>query len=369
MQEITVLERARSEFPPCAVRIMDGGYVVVGTYELDKTSGARHGSIEVYDGGLQLVGRTATYGAVLDLKASPFDKETLVSAHSTGNVMVWRMAEGVLAAVANLQLFGCDSVVTSVNFSTQEPGLLVVTTAGGAVATVDVETGAPDVRYASAAKVYEKADLKEYDVQGKREVAADLSRGVREFSRGHSVECWIGEFGALSPLENVVFSGGDDCAVHAYDVRTGGLIWANSAVHGGGVVALRPSTPSFRPHMPTALLTGSYDDRIRSLDLRMMGNTLCPGNVRPLAVSELDLGGGVWRFVESPSNALAAETNELLVCCMYDGARIVAVDGHDFTVKNVLKEGHESMCYGADWCDQFAVTCSFYDKSLQLWKP
>lgn len=60
---------------------------------------------------------------------------------------------------------------------------------------------------------------------------------------------------------------------------------------------------------------------------------------------------------------------ELLVCCMYEGAKVVSLHGGTPSV-DIVKEWkqHESMVYGADVCDAYNGTCSFYDKLVCIWK-
>ena len=102
----------------------------------------------------------------------------------------------------------------------------------------------------------------------------------------------------------------------------------------------------------------------------MLGDTIYPGRNTPVArKTDLNLGGGVWRFAECPDKNQESDT--LLVCRMYNGAAVVNQDKNsdEFSVINHLKKGHDSMCYGGDWCSKFIATCSFYDNSLQRWNP
>ncbi|AET38001.1 diphthamide synthase Ecym_2255 [Eremothecium cymbalariae DBVPG len=366
---ISVLQTTRTRLPPCAVRIVDEEYILVGGYELDKLTGYRTGTIEVYNDELRLQKSYETYGAVLDLKLNPFEQTLVGTAHSTGNIMLWRFEQGALELLANLQVFEPDVLITSLSFSPTDRRLIVVTTTAGSLKTIDIETGELLMTSNSIKKIYEIAEWKKIQVQGKTEVAVDVVELFDQVSKPHSLECWTAEFGFLPPLENVIFSGGDDCAIQAHDIRSGEFIWSNKSLHTGGVVAIKSSTWTFRSHMPTSIITGSYDDYIRSFDLRMLADSIFPGeDPRPLNIHELNLGGGVWRFSESPSNTTLG-TNELLACCMYDGAKVVSLKDHQFTLKTSFKKGHESICYGGDWCSRFVATSSFYDKSLQLWKP
>ncbi|AMD21314.1 HER035Wp [Eremothecium sinecaudum] len=363
-----IFRKTTTGFPPCALRILKEDYVVVGTYELDKATGYRKGTIEVYDSELRLKNTYPTYAAILDLKLSPHVENLIATAHSTGNVMLWKFDLGGLKELANLQVFQTDVLITSLNFSPLNANSLVLTTTTGSIMTIDIAVGNCATGFKLCESLITNMDTKIYEVQGTMQRCVDIVEKYDEFERGHTLECWTSEFGSLSPLENVVFSGGDDCAIMAHDLRSKSFIWYNNTVHEGGVVAIKAATESFRRNMPTSLLTGSYDDTIRSFDLRMLGNSIFPGEgLRPLNIEELNLEGGVWRFSESPLNKESEDVNNLVVCCMYNGAKVVSVNGHKIETLAHEKDGHDSICYGCDWSNEFIATCSFYDKSLQLW--
>lgn len=365
--------------PPCCLRIIDNQYVLVGTYSLDKESGYRTGSLELYDDQLVLLKSYDTYGAILDLKVSPFDDTLAVTAHSTGNVTLWRILTGhvpALEEITNLQLFDSDTLITSLHFSPLDSALLLVTSTSGEAATVDIVKNNVVSNLDKLQDAYSGVEKTEITVQGSsRQIVREEPQVLTE---QHSLECWTGEFGSLQPLQNVVFTGGDDATIMAHDLRSRECVWSNNRIHGAGVVAIKCSTNNFRQAHSTSIVTGSYDDCIRLLELRMLGEqSLYPGRNTPVAKcwSE-NLNGGVWRFSERPKEINgAAGVDELLVCCMYNGAKIIRMSDQEeqqdfsFTEMSYLKEGHDSMCYGGDWCEKFAVTCSFYDNSLQKWQP
>ncbi|GAV51501.1 hypothetical protein ZYGR_0AD06840 [Zygosaccharomyces rouxii] len=359
MEESRVEFATRTTLPPCALRIFQDKFILVGTYHLDKPTGNRVGSLDIYDDELNLLKSNETYGAILDLKISPFEKELVATAHSTGNVMLWKIkfpydnGNIELESIVNFQVFEHEVLVTSLHFSPLDANLLLVTATSGESATIDISA---------------QQSTRQISVQGStRDVVENYGD---QFTSSHGLECWIAEFAQLSPLQDVVFTGGDDATIMAHDLRSKDCIWSNSRIHEAGVVALKCSTPTFRSSKPTSIITGSYDDHIRSLDLRMLGDTIYPGRNTPVArKTDLNLGGGVWRFAECPDKNQESDT--LLVCRMYNGAAVVNQDKNsdEFSVINHLKKGHDSMCYGGDWCSKFIATCSFYDNSLQRWNP
>ncbi|SMN22579.1 similar to Saccharomyces cerevisiae YBR246W RRT2 Putative protein of unknown function [Maudiozyma saulgeensis] len=379
--EITqVTNQVNTELPPCCLRIFRDKFVLVGTYELDKPTGNRTGSIDVYDTNLKRLHIFPTYGAILDLKLSPFDDTLLATAHSTGNVMLWKIVTDdgnndlTIELISNLFAFENDTLITSLHFSPLDPKLVCVTTTTGECATFDMETNEQTFNVNIVKDIYSKIDTKTVSVQGMEESGRDIL--VETFTELHGLECWTAEFGQLSPLQDVLFTGGDDSTIMAHDLRSKENIWSNGRIHEAGVVGIKCSSKTFRHSRPTSIITGSYDDHIRNLDLRMLGDSIYPGRNTPVSqLTSKNLGGGVWRFSETPTSLKTDSVDRLMVCCMYDGAKIVTLDESNkdseeyFNVDKFLIKGHKSMCYGGDWGNDFIATCSFYDKSLQKWSP
>ncbi|GJP29056.1 hypothetical protein CLOM_g56 [Closterium sp. NIES-68] len=225
----------------------------------------------------------------------------------------------------------------------------------------------------------------------------------------HEYEAWTCCFNIWQP--EVLYSGGDDCAMCAWDLRThipsspsssplspssSRPAWRNIKAHRAGVTTLRCS-----PHSPHLLASGSYDEVVRFWDVRMPS--------MPIAVCQVPTGGGVWRLKWHPEKA-----HIVLAACMHGGATILslsqdragAVDVPTSPAKDGMRqvlqeagsesfeglrgevveqyEQHKSMVYGIDWgrCNELQCsaneeddeawivgTCSFYDKLLHVWKP
>ncbi|XP_034490011.1 diphthine methyltransferase [Drosophila innubila] len=181
----------------------------------------------------------------------------------------------------------------------------------------------------------------------------------------HGFEAWTCAFDRWST--QCVYSGGDDCLLHAYDLRSGTTkqerIWTNRA-HGAGVTCLLS-----HPQHEHQLLTGSYDEQLRLFDTRSMKRTL----------AELNLNGGIWRLKPHPQRS-----DLILAACMYTNFSIVDLNNSsDSNVALTLLQTydeHSSICYGADWAPNIEkldvseegamssklhmATCSFYDHKL-----
>lgn len=374
MEESKILKAVKTEYPPCCLQLYDSKFVIVGTYELRKESGHRVGSVDVFDEELNLLNRYYTYGAILDLKLSPTDATLVATAHSTGNVQLWKIVVEndtlSLQEISNLQVFGADTLITSLHFSPIKPSTLLLTATTGETVTIDIEYDDIVFSTNNVLSAYRNKPKIDINVQGNNQKCMESMK--ESFNELHSLECWTAEFGKMHPFDDVIFTGGDDATIMAHDLRTKEIIWSNNRIHEAGVVAIKTSSSTFNFDKPTSLITGSYDDYIRTFDLRMLGDNIFPGSNLPVMnTQKVNLGGGVWRFSENPEKDKNL-SDKLLVCCMYDGAKIV--EGRNdrnefFAVTNYLTTGHESMCYGGQWGKNFIATCSFYDKSLQLWNP
>lgn len=334
MKTASRIGKTITELPPCCLRIhpKDSSIVFMGTYMLEKESGLRHGTVDVYrieKGELHKLNSYVTL-AVLDIKISPSDPNLLVLAHSTGNIIVWKYDDHKLVQSSNLQLFDDLLLVTSVFFSPNNSNELLATLTTGEAALIDLTT----------------ADFTMLDT-------------------AHSLECWTGAFGEAGPAQNVVFTGGDDGKLIAHDLRTQDKIWETLHRHHDAGVVLVLCPGSWNSENPNTLWTGSYDDCLRVFDLRHLddnGPKLYSG-LLPQEIHKQNLGGGVWRLIPGPQG-------KVLTCCMYDGARIIETSNEP-QASLYFKGDHESMCYGGDWSPDgdFVVTCSFYDNVVQVWLP
>ena len=222
----------------------------------------------------------------------------------------------------------------------------------------------------------------------------------------HSLEAWCVAFSPSLPLVNVdsdvgagsftLYSGGDDSTLRylSCTLEDGTVADDTSAFqapypamkvsgHDAGVTAILPLALAAADGSHI-VLTGSYDDVLRVFAIKPLTETYGARQARLL--TELNLGGGVWRMKLISLNASAALQRHgagawralLLVSCMHAGARVVEIrgDATDDIKTQVLGrfEEHKSMNYGSDFQsngedgDLLCVSTSFYDKLLCLWE-
>lgn len=316
-----------TELPPCCVQVQ-GDVVIIGTYKLEQGSD-RWGSVDVLicrDGGLEKVENHTTKNAILDIKFNPNDRTMMVLAHSEGNLDIWKFnseGEPFLKKVGSVQVEEDKEIlITLVHFSGTGKEVLVTLTSGY-LAVVDLATS-----------------------------------GISWLDTPHDLECWTADYSETLP--SVVYTGGDDAKLIAHDLRTKGSVFSTGhRHHEAGVVAILSPLAQWNSGRPHQLWTGSYDDHLRVLDLRVIENELFA--MPPVVNYGENLGGGVWRLIP--------KGNDVLTCCMYDGGRVINSKGDVPEVTRTFKGNHESMVYGADWFeDGRFVTCSFYDKVVHLWE-
>ena len=195
----------------------------------------------------------------------------------------------------------------------------------------------------------------------------------------HGFEAWTIAYDGWKP--NIIYSGADDCHFCCWDLRQGLFhppVFRDKKTHQMGVCSIQTS-----PHEENILVTGSYDEHIRVWDMRMLGN--------PLVDKSLELGGGVWKLKWNPF-----DKHFIAAACMHNGFAIVKID--ESNVETIVEyKKHGSLAYGIDWFkappwglvskeghggkvngsinnstplnEPLLASCSFYDRSLHIWKP
>lgn len=173
--------------------------------------------------------------------------------------------------------------------------------------------------------------------------------GYEKLYSGHLHKCEV--WTVTGVQGHTVYSGGDDGLLIATDVRTDTTRFAKRAHGGVGVTTLE----CVQPHV---VWSGGYDDCLRVWDVRNMKTH----------IAQCAMGGGVWRIKFHPEKRFLA-----LVPCMYDGFKIV--NNVDNGLQIIARyDSHQSIAYGAAWIrphssatELFALTASFYDRSLHMW--
>ena len=320
-----------TEYSACSVETHGSGLVATGTYQVNKLDegeaeresegdGAKtqrlgrlllHRVVKDDDGGLRVeeVARREC-PAILDMAWSPSGELQLGVCDASGSVTLYQAGEAGLEQDADCEV--SSGLVLAVDWG--EQGLVASDSRG------------------------------EVHVLRRGEGGLVLERSLE----GHQYEAWTVCWDRHQ--SNLLFSGGDDCAMVVHDLREGMPVRRNKGSHSMGVTTLLSSAT--KEH---CLWSGSYDERLRTWDLRNLKSE----------VSAVSVGGGVWRIRQ--------RGERLLVAAMHDGFKVV--EGGEVVAE--YRE-HESLAYGADWLEGQEVevegresisiaTCSFYDHMLKVW--
>ena len=377
--------------------------LAVGGYELDEAAGTRSGMVQLYNTrghDLRPAGPAWTGPGVLDAAWRPAgpgsgdggaatptaSTPTLALALADGSVALLGVAGGGEGASCEGWLeeddeTGAPPPPAALSLSPLGAPLAVV--AGGPLALALAWRDATTLAASTSA-----GDLAVITVGE----GGDLALAGEPW-RAHSLEAWCvawgegggggGGDGAASPTtpasSALLFSGADDAAFKGWDVRAGpatapALAFTDTRTHGAGVTSIAPRPGSGGQ----VIATGSYDEQARLWDARSPG--------RPLLVSTLPTGGGVWRLRWHPADA-----GLLLAASMHAGFSILRVeeegggggeDGGGLGLSLAVAERYPhqaTLAYGADWCAAppprarlgaaLAATASFYDNLVHLWEP
>jgi len=295
-----------------------------------------------------------------------------------------------LRATSELEIPGVYDVAwsdDSVASSEVSCGVLAVAAADGALRVLrcSTDTALPKLEELTACLLVDEAILTHVtwgvgDSGGLAAVGQDgVARhvvmrhdGVAEVSSraSHDLEAWCVEVSASHP--HLLLSGADDGHLIGWDVREppdGPPALVNRCAHEAGVTAL--ACDPFREHH---LATGSYDERVRSFDLRLCGRGPCAETEK--------LGDGAYHLAWHP-----CLRGLLAVAAMRSGLPLLgtaeAADGEDCGPEVVRELGryaanaaegrHGSLAYGVSWqavpfdSRWLAASASFYDKTIQIW--
>ncbi|KAL4455799.1 hypothetical protein ABPG74_003209 [Tetrahymena malaccensis] len=165
----------------------------------------------------------------------------------------------------------------------------------------------------------------------------------------HQFSVWA--CGISKEDQNIFLSGGDDQKLILYDVRVPDFqVMVNKRSHEMGICTI-----NFDPLNPNQFFTGCYDEHLRLWDVRNIQ--------KEIFASKRE--GGVWRAIWKPQSSSQAL---LGVYCQHY-FEIVDLIGNTKVEQQEKLEGHTSLAYSCDWSQDTKniITCSFYDKIVQLW--
>uniref|UniRef100_A0A7S2S0W3 methylated diphthine methylhydrolase n=1 Tax=Mucochytrium quahogii TaxID=96639 RepID=A0A7S2S0W3_9STRA len=330
----------------CAEYNKELDLVAFGTYELDKESGKRIGSILV--GALEDEGRDIKWvykdqlPGVFDLKWSGCENY-LASANADGKCYInkdigFKSPKMIVASSDDLDDAFCLSLDWNNRVSrTMSNAQVAVSRSDGCISIFDIAS----------------------DATVNKEWEAHCYFG------GAPAETWIVAFDCFST--NILASGADDGKLKMWDLRidaSSGPTRVNNA-HDAGVCSIQ-----FSHLNENVFATGSYDHQIRVWDKRKMKSPLYPGE---------DVGGGVWRLKWHPENP-----SLLLAACMRSGFMILdCANANESTPVEIITEfreteergSWESLGYGVDWVyknshsQALVVGASFYNRKLWVLEP
>jgi diphthine methyl ester acylhydrolase len=166
--------------------------------------------------------------------------------------------------------------------------------------------------------------------------------------QNHTLEAWSAVFDLNE--KNILYSGGDDCLLVKYDLRSQSPASKNS-YHTAGVTHFTTSK-----QQPDQFLSGSYDELICKWDSRQTR--------RPLY--ELGLGGGVWRIqMENTTNSMP----RIATACMFKGFKILHTNMECFEEIGGFRTDEGCLAYGLGISlENKLAMCTFYDHTLQVSK-
>ncbi|KAF1810922.1 hypothetical protein P152DRAFT_483620 [Eremomyces bilateralis CBS 781.70] len=393
---VQTLNRVTLDYEPCCLEFWDTTHFVVGYYHLDKQDedNEEHGKAQVRSGAIDIMKIIGSEGDIQYLERVAFNTSSvldlhfqessnrvegsdpiLVAALSTGSLVSYKLRQTTKSSTETRfqeqtfhQVAPPTILVTAFQFHT-DPNIICAALSTGEIILCVLDLSSPAISPESEPRSVDYRDTEKLMT-----------------ICNHDLEAWY----VVPSIDGIsVLSGGDDATFRVSDCS--GFLAAHSdgdkfsvgapvqrvdrRIHQAGVTVIYPLSKSI-------MLTGSYDDHIRAVSVPSVG--------RPTVLTELDLGGGVWRLQElsrTQHRPMDASNDRVswvvLVSCMYAGVRVVEIKlENDIWSIDVLArfEEHKSMNYasaaipsadGHLWKEEGGaefVSTSFYDKLLCVWR-
>jgi diphthamide biosynthesis protein 7 len=211
-----------------------GDGAIVACYQLDESSASRSGKLVAYDSSGREAGGIACTSGVLDVKCS---KDVVAAALSEGSLAILSIDESYQLQLA---------------YSTSKPeeGLFLSTDMIGSRVVISTQS----------------SSLLFFDI-GRGEALLTREISGTHVLLGEAVPAWIAALSSCN--ENLLVSGGDDCAFKLWDLRSDPPCQQRSTAHSAGV-----TSAMFSPHEEHLVATGSYDEQIHLWDIRNMKQSL-----------------------------------------------------------------------------------------------
>lgn len=336
------------------------GVLVVGTYQLDEETRERQGGFQVAHVREQDSDAAAPQVSIGDFVASDGVLDAKWSCAAEDG--------GVLPTLASATAGGCVELyqLKEMSLSLQHTSERLVDEDGSMALSLDWSNRRSRDTSAKVAvsTTHSSVHVLEMGEGGMEEVS---SWRAHEFFGGMDIQVWIVAFNAWD--SNSLLTGGDDCKLKAFDLRTGATpTWVSSA-HSEGVCSAQ-----WHAELEHTFATGSYDGTVALWDARN----------RKTPLAQQAQGGGVWRIKWHP-----AHPNLMATASMRGGFHVIdweLAKESSAASAEVKSErvywGHTPKCeekqidhlaYGVDWVlpaggSAWAVgSASFYDASFHVW--
>lgn len=237
---------------PCCIEKLHSNKYCCGSYELDETTGHRNGQLDVFHNN-HIVNSFSMNNGILDLKAmSNVDHATensrIITAESSGSISIYELSSVALESVTSAK--SEHGLTLSVDWCSYYPSH------EDSVFVSSYQDSAISIhRLTPTGLVLECEEVNSHVMMSEPQPVWFVSFKTILYDSTDS-------------FSNVFLSGGDDCVLRIWDLRTGSQLSSNcvQAVknhHQAGVTC-----GNWHPGHEHVLVTGSYDEHVRIYDDR-----------------------------------------------------------------------------------------------------